>query len=257
MRTQAQLTRAGRAPDCATAAGAGVGNVKVLRVLSAARALFLSHGYGDTSMDAIARRAAVSKATLYSHFDGKDALFAALMRAECRHLSDQVDRRALDEPDIRDALIRVAHDFNNLLCTGDGLTMYRIVVAEAPRFPELGRVFYDSGPKIMIDRIASVLRRASDRGRLKLHDPRIAAIQFISLIRGELHLTRVLGLKSASKNPVEYIEASVDLFLAGYGSGDIPDGVPNSIPKSIAKCILGDGDVSAAVPRPKRRRAAD
>ena len=72
MRTQAQLTRAGRAPDCAIANGAGVGNVKVLRILSAARTLFLNHGYGDTSMDAIARRAAVSKATLYSHFDGKD-----------------------------------------------------------------------------------------------------------------------------------------------------------------------------------------
>jgi TetR/AcrR family transcriptional regulator, mexJK operon transcriptional repressor len=214
-------------PDCAAAGAAGaaggVGNVKVLRILAAARTLFLDRGYGATSMDAIARQAAVSKATLYSHFDGKDALFAALMRAECRHLSDQIDRRARDEPDMRDALLRVAHDFNNLLCTGDGLTMYRIVVAEAPRFPELGRVFYDSGPTIMIERIANVLRRASDRGLLKLHDPRVAAIQFISLIRGELHLTRVLGLKSASKNPAEYIEASVDLFLAGYGSGKTPN----------------------------------
>jgi hypothetical protein len=64
-----------------------------------------------------------------------------------------------------------------------------------------------------------MLRRAADRGLLKLPDPRIAAIQFISLIRGELHLTRVLGLKAASKYPAEYIEAGVDLFLAGYGCG--------------------------------------
>jgi TetR/AcrR family transcriptional regulator, mexJK operon transcriptional repressor len=218
MVAHAQLTPTGRASRRADARD--VGNVKALGILAAARALFLDRGYGDTSMDAIARLAAVSKATLYSHFHGKDALFAALIVAECRHLSDQIGRRALDEPDIRSALLQVAHDFNNLLCTGDGLTMYRIVVAEAPRFPELGRVFYDSGPTVMIERIANVLRRATDRGLLQLRDPRIAAIQFISLIRGELHLTRVLGLNSASKNPAEYIEASVDLFLAGYGSGN-------------------------------------
>jgi TetR/AcrR family transcriptional regulator, mexJK operon transcriptional repressor len=210
MVTHAQLTRA------QDAGARDAGNARVRRILAAARTLFLDRGYGETSMDAIARHAAVSKATLYSHFDGKDALFAALIVTECRHLSDQIGRRALDRPDIREALLRVAHDFNNLLCTGDGLTMYRIVVAEAPRFPELGRVFYNSGPTIMIDRIADILRRATDRGLLQVCDPRIAAVQFISLIRGELHLTRVLGLKRASKNPADYIEASVDLFLAGY-----------------------------------------
>jgi TetR/AcrR family transcriptional regulator, mexJK operon transcriptional repressor len=191
------------------------GNAKARQILAAARKVFMKEGYGAASMDAIARRATVSKATLYAHFDGKDALFAALMVVECRHLSDLIGRRALDEPDIRKALLRVALDFNNLLCSGDGLTMYRIVVAEVPRFPELGRIFYESGPNIMIDRIADILRNANERGLLKLRDPRIAAIQFISLIRGELHLTRILGLKSASKYPVEYIEASVDLFLAG------------------------------------------
>jgi TetR/AcrR family transcriptional regulator, mexJK operon transcriptional repressor len=217
MVTHAQLTGAGGVPQYRGARDAG--NVRVRRILAAARTLFLKLGYGETSMDAIARQAAVSKATLYSHFAGKDALFAALIVTECRHLSDEIGRRALDEPDIRDALLQLAHDFNNLLCTGDGLTMYRIVVAEVPRFPELGRVFYDSGPTIMIDRIAAVLHRATDRGLLKVRDPRIAAIQFISLVRGESHLTRVLGLKKASRNPADYIEASVDLFLAGYRAG--------------------------------------
>jgi TetR/AcrR family transcriptional regulator, mexJK operon transcriptional repressor len=213
MATHAPLTPAGGAPQPGGTREAG--NEKADRIIAAARALFLQHGYGETSMDAIARHAAVSKATLYSHFDSKAALFAALIVTECRHLSDAIGQRALDQPDIRDALLQVAHDFNNLLCAGDGLTMYRIVVAEAPRFPELGEVFYDSGPTIMIDRIANILSRAADRGLLEIHDPRIAAVQFISLIRGELHLTRVLGLKKTSTNPADYIEASVDLFLTG------------------------------------------
>jgi TetR/AcrR family transcriptional regulator, mexJK operon transcriptional repressor len=212
MTTHAPLPQAGGAPQGGTREA---GNEKADRIIAAARALFLQHGYGETSMDAIARHAAVSKATLYSHFDNKAALFAALIVTECRHLAGAIGQRALDGPDIRDALLKVAHDFNNLLCTGDGLTMYRIVVAEAPRFPELGQVFYDCGPSIMIDRIAAILRGAADRGLLEIADPRIAAIQFISLIRGELQLTRVLGLKT-SKNPAGYIEASVDVFLAGY-----------------------------------------
>jgi TetR/AcrR family transcriptional regulator, mexJK operon transcriptional repressor len=195
------------------------GNEKVSRILAAARTLFLQRGYGETSMDAIARDAGVSKATLYSHFDSKAAMFAALIVLECRHLADAVGARALDEPNIRHALLDVAHDFNNLLCSGDGLTMYRIVVAEVPRFPELGQVFYDSGPTVMIDRIAGILRRAAERGLLEIRDPRIAAMQFISLIRGEEHLTRVLGI-TGSSNMADYTEASVDLFLAGYRPGN-------------------------------------
>jgi TetR/AcrR family transcriptional regulator, mexJK operon transcriptional repressor len=211
----AKATQSGIAP--ADVEGCENGNVKVRRIFAAARKIFMEEGYGTASMDAIAREAAVSKATLYAHFAGKDALFAALIVAECRRLSDQIGCGALDEPDIRVALLQVAQDFNQLLCTGDGLTMFRIVVAEVPRFPELGRIFYDSGPNVMIDRIADILRRATDRGLLSLPNPRIAAIQLISLIRGESHLTRVLGLSAASTSSAEYVEASVDLFLAGYG----------------------------------------
>ena len=192
-------------------------NVKMRQILAAARKIFLQLGYEAASMDAIARQAGVSKATLYTHFDGKHALFAALIVLECRHLSDAIGQRALDEPDIRLALRRLAHDFNNLLCTEESLAMYRIVVAETPRFPELGLVFYNSGPKVMIDRIADLLRRAADRGLLNIPDAHLAAVQFISLVRGDTHLTRILGVASSKTMPADYVESGVDLFLAGYG----------------------------------------
>jgi TetR/AcrR family transcriptional repressor of mexJK operon len=194
-------------------------SAKVRQILAAARKIFMELGYGAASMDAIARQAAVSKATLYTHFDGKDALFAALIVAECKHLSGQIGQRAFDEPDIRAALRSLAEDFNNLLCTDESLAMYRIVVAEAPRFPELGRIFYDSGPKVMIDRIADLLAHAGARGLLDIRDARIAAVQFISLVRGESHLTRILSVTPADeKVAADYIDSGVDLFLAGYGT---------------------------------------
>ena len=206
--------------DRANIAQDDVDNAKVRQILDAARKVFMECGYGAASMDAIARQAAVSKATLYTHFDGKDALFAALIVTECKHLSGQIGLRAFDEPDIRIALRSLAQDFNNLLCREQSLAMYRIVVAEAPRFPELGRIFYDSGPKVMIDRIAELLARASKRGQLNVRDARIAAVQFISLVRGDSHLTRILGIKPAAKSvAANYIDSGVELFLAGYGAG--------------------------------------
>src|SRR5260370_10458135 len=146
MVTHAQLMRAGGVPQHGGVRDTG--NARGDRILAAARTLFLKLGYGETSMDAIARHAPLSQATPYSHFAGKDALFAALVVTECRHLSDEIGRRALDEPDIRDALLRVAHDFTNLLCTGIVRSMYRIVVAEVPYVPTLGQCSVDSWPRL-------------------------------------------------------------------------------------------------------------
>jgi len=194
-----------------------LGTSKERQILAAARKVFMQLGYGAASMDAIARQAGVSKATLYTHFDGKDALFAALIVNECRDFADQIGRRARDEPDIRLALRSLAEDFNNLLCNDEKLAMYRMVVAETPRFPALGSIFYDSGPKVMIDRIADLLRRAAERGLLKIPDAHVAAVQFISLVRGDSHLTRILGVTPSMSMPSDYIDSGVDLFLAGYG----------------------------------------
>jgi len=219
------------------ARGAGprdAGTDKAGRILAAAHAMFLKHGYGATSMDAIARHAGVSKATLYAHFEGKAQLFAALIVTECRRLSELIGRRAFDEPDIRSTLLSVARDFHDLMCSGEGLTMYRIVVAEAPRFPELGRVFYDSGPNVMIGHVAAILSRAADRGLLHVPDPRTASIQFISLVRGERHLLRVLDLSEASPNPAAFVEASVDLFLAGYRNDTKPGTTADTTAGTIA-----------------------
>jgi TetR/AcrR family transcriptional regulator, mexJK operon transcriptional repressor len=218
MAARAPTTRAGDAR--AKIAQQEIDNVKVRQILDAARKLFMEWGYGAASMDAIARQAGVSKATLYTHFDSKDALFAALIVMECKHFAEQIGLRAFDEPDIRVALRSLAEDFNNLLCRDESLAMYRIVVAEAPRFPELGRIFYDSGPRVMIDRIADLIAGAAKRGLLNVRDARIAAVQFISLVRGDTHFTRILGVKPASKNAAaDYINSGVDLFLAGYGAG--------------------------------------
>jgi TetR/AcrR family transcriptional repressor of mexJK operon len=199
------------------ALGPDLKNRKVRQILEAARTVFLDQGYANASMDAISRASGVSKATLYVHFASKNALFEALITAECLQMSNRIVARALHHGDIRDVLCSIGEDFVDLLCTKDACAMYRVVVADAPRFPEIGRIFYASGPKMMHDRIADLLRRANETGQLTVPDAHMGAIQFLSLVAGEFNLTLLLGLPRKSRSAIsQYIECGLELFLTGY-----------------------------------------
>ena len=116
-------------------------SLKAAAILEAARHVFLEQGYGDASMDAIARRADVSKATLYAYFAGKEKLFAAIVAVECQRLSLQMDLAGTEGLDLDQALHQIGRSFLGLVTSTQGLGIYRIVVAEVARFPELGRIF--------------------------------------------------------------------------------------------------------------------
>jgi len=97
-------------------------------------------------------------------------------------------------------------------------TMYRIVTAEAARFPELGRAFYASSPATVLARLADYLRSATARGALVVEDPTLAAEQFIGMLQGPLHMRHLLGLTAefGDRDPAEVVDAAVTTFLAAY-----------------------------------------
>lgn len=193
-------------------------SAKAVRVLDAARKMFLAHGYGATSMDALARCAGVSKATVYAHFDGKEALFAAMVSAECARLDREIAASGATGVPLEVALPRLARQFLALLTSPWALAIHRLVVAEAPRFPELGAAFYRAGPAAMKARLEGYLRQAVARGELALPDPALATAQLIGMIRGDLQLSCLLD---PSRRPTaEEIDrqtaAAVAVFLAAY-----------------------------------------
>jgi TetR/AcrR family transcriptional repressor of mexJK operon len=192
------------------------GKAAVIR--EAARAVFMEEGYGAASMDRIALRAGVSKATLYAHFGNKAALFAAMVGETCRQSAAAVTFEALDENDPRGALTKIGRNFLDLSLSERALQTYRTVVAEAPRFPEIGRAFFESGPSVMLDHIAHYLARVHAAGRLAIPDPHLAAEQFVSMVRGRLYLRRLLGLIEdvAPAERERVVRAAVDVILRGY-----------------------------------------
>lgn len=192
-------------------------NPKVKQLLDAAHKLFLEQPYDAVSTDAIAKAAKVSKATLYVYFPSKEALFATLVGNQCRQTAQDIWTSASVSDDVEDVLRRIAQNFMAMFATTDALAFYRTIIAQVPRFPELGHVFYESGPKILRDRVADFLRDATARGQLAIPDAELAASQFLQLISIDIPLTGLLGLEPLTRERIEATtESGLVLFLKGY-----------------------------------------
>ncbi|HRJ61552.1 MAG TPA: TetR/AcrR family transcriptional regulator [Azospirillaceae bacterium] len=191
---------------------------KPAQILEAASELFLRDGFGAVSMDAVAREAGVSKATLYAHFESKDRLFAALVKRECARLFGEGVDHGLDGLTPTEGLTLIGRRFVSLLMSPKAVAGHRIVVAEAARFPELARTFYEAGPGPTIAKVAGYLDKLNTAGLLRAPDPALAAEQFLGMLKSHLHLRLLLGMQAApSPDDLErLIAAAVHLFVRGY-----------------------------------------
>ena len=189
------------------------------QIVAAAEALFLAHGYGAVSMDAIARAAHVSKATLYSHFASKDALFAGIMRETGSDNPIQMDLFPADVPDLRAQLARIGQSVLRFMLRDRTLSIYRVTMAESARFPELGRVFYENGPHRFCERFCAWVGEQVAAGRLVAGDVPTASHQFMALLRSAVFLRATLALQPPpSQDEIDQtVDAAVDTFLKAFG----------------------------------------
>jgi len=185
-------------------------------VLDAAQACFLELGYAATSMDLVAARAGVSKATIYAHFASKEDLFAAVIHRRCGGLW-AAECWPL-ECGARATLIAAGTRMVDLMTAPDTLAMYRVVVAEAARQPDLARVFWEAGPGQGKARLTAVFEELVQRGELIAPDPWAAADQFAGMLRAEIFHRTLLGLPNPEGRSAEStIVAAVETMLKAYG----------------------------------------
>ena len=189
------------------------------QVLDGARAVFMSDGYEGSSVDAIARAAGVSKATLYSYFADKRILFMEVAKAECCAQMAEADIVLSDVHNPRAVLSTAASRMLGFILSDFGQSIFRMCVAESDRFPELGREFYETGPKMFQARMTVYLRAAVEAGSLAIDDFELAADQFHELCKASLFPELVFGIRrevdDAERRRV--IDGAVDTFLARYG----------------------------------------
>lgn len=187
-------------------------------ILEAARALFLTHGLSATSVDAIADAAGVSKATIYSHFADKHALFGAIIRARCEEMLCRAYAAPLENLPPKEALTRIAEAFLGMVLHPEVVAMCRVLAAETSRFPELGTVFYQDGPAYTIGHLAAYLDSQQQRGALKFSDSTVAAELFLSMLKNMLHMRLLMGIDAAAdpQRVRVVIDESVRVFLRAY-----------------------------------------
>ncbi len=189
-------------------------------IIAAAAEVFMRLGYGSASMEAIAAEAKVSKQTVYNHFLSKEELFKAIIADITGTLMEPLSLRDADDVSPRQRLQAFAADFFALMLEPRSLALYRLIISESARFPELGASIYNAGAGKLIEVLADYLTRESRLGTLTIPDPERAAEQFVGMLSGRVQLRALLGV-SKRPSPQEInsrIEHSVSAFLGQYGA---------------------------------------
>ena len=189
-------------------------------ILDVARDVFLAEGYAAASMSTIAAKLGGSKGTLYNYFSSKDELFGAIVARHCIWQREAMFSILVDGLDVASALTAVGRNFLRLVLSDRSLSMFRLVVAESSRDPQIGRIFYESGPIPGCARLTEYLKNAADRGALKIEDPETAAHMFMALCQNRLMKMRLCNYApEPSKTLIEReVANAVEVFMRAFGT---------------------------------------
>lgn len=194
-----------------------------LAIIEAATDVFLECGYAGASVDRIVQLAGGSKGTVYRHFGSKADLFAEIITALVARMTAPIHPQrpggADVAPDLAATLTHFGQSYLEVLVQPRSLALYRMVMAEGANFPDIARVFYERGPGQVAAQLADYLRALPGSAQSSAPDPDIAAREFLSLVRSDLHLKALLAVEIPSAAQCALtVERAVEWFLARYRS---------------------------------------
>lgn len=186
-------------------------------LLEAAAEVFFEQGYAAASIDAIIERAGGSKRNIYSEFGNKQGLFAAIVTGNADEALSSLPIDNVERRDLAETLTVFGRHLLRIYMSPTVVGIYRLAVTEANRFPDLAKAFYEQGPGRTTIRLARILEEAQKREEIRVGDCRQLADRFIGMIRDNLHLQVVLGLRPppSEKEADEAAKSAVDVFLNG------------------------------------------
>ncbi len=187
---------------------------KTKAILRAASDLFLEAGFDGASMDGVARRAGVSKQTVYSHFESKEQLFGdAIHTAIASYLPDRA-LAGLETHTLEDDLRAICHTLASLWVDERAIAMFRLLVAAGAKGASLGELFWRSGPAELHDQLVRFLKQWGATGGLLIGDYDKAARQLVTFVKEPAHFRIAIGVQ-APLNQQE-INAVVDDAVADF-----------------------------------------
>jgi len=193
------------------------GDKRRTAILEAATAVFLRDGYNGASVAEIIECSGGSKATLYSYFKNKEGLFGAVIEKQCDHILTLFEDYEDFGETIDEILFEVGYRLSKALNTESNINLFRIIVAESPRFPDLGRLYYQSGPVRGYKMLSHYLGQMLD---LSEAEAELAAMQFFDMVKAPLHLQLLIQHKSTVRDQEmrDNVKRAVTTFLNGVGA---------------------------------------
>lgn len=197
-------------------------NDRELTVLKAATSIFLAHGFSAATTDMIQREAGVSKATMYACFPNKEALFAAVIEHQCASMTATFKAIKTSQGNITRTLTDLGMSCLNIVLSPTALALNRVVVAEAHRFPALGRRFFLAGPKVVTSMLAERLYEASQAGEIDVQSIGVdaAAALFRSMVQAQALLECMTHpeTRPSAAQMDQWVQIAVTAFLGAFGT---------------------------------------
>ncbi len=195
---------------------------KLAEIMAAARKEFFESGFSATSIEAIAARADVSKVTIYSWFGDKSNLFAQVVQTECVGMRKKL---ALDDMEIKslsEILTRIGTGILHFLTRPETINFERMLSAEVKRDPQVGPLFLDNGPRIMLNDLSKLMKRFGKKGEIFSDDFHASAELFVSLVIGRLDLFLRYGHTPdlSEEARAKRVQRAVRLWMLAHTSHD-------------------------------------
>jgi len=193
---------------------------KKTEILAAARGVFLREGYSAAGMEAVARMAGVSTATLYAYFPSKAKLFEIIVHDAVQHMAEPVRASVRTKGDARARLTSLALAYATFMSQPATRAIFRMVTSERRRFEAVADHVRQSAHQALGGTAIELIEDLVASGELTVDRPASAAGQLLGMLD---HATLVLGLTAGDEarpvRPLRHIsEEAVETFLARYGA---------------------------------------
>jgi AcrR family transcriptional regulator len=177
--------------------------------------LFLENGYESTSMDAIAQAAGTTKASLYSRFDSKEALFSSVLGWATRSGWPLEEPTLPDTDDLEGSLTAIAHAALRRALDPAIVSLGRIAIAQAARFPDIAHRTHTAGFWPRQKLVVELLQRHAATGAIVADDPEILAELFLGMVSGMPARLASFGIVRDRATQEHHLQVAVRLFLRG------------------------------------------
>jgi AcrR family transcriptional regulator len=196
---------------------------KLESIVQTAKQLFSEHGFERISVDEIARQAGVTKATVYSYFGSKEALFGATVLHKVREEFALGEGQTLDPRSPEEGLQVIGKQFLSLIRRDDVLGAHRTLFSCAGVHPDLCEAFFRSAPFMVHAEVTRFFEACIEIGSMKNAIAADAADQFLSLHLGIGHIKAMLGL--GKPDPAEddrLVQRNINLIKQAYDLKSLP-----------------------------------